>query len=228
MIDWASAKQRLREGALIASANSAGDPQRLAAIRRERAARLAERKPTAITSTAVPVLVFRLNCEQYGVELTHVIQVLPFANCTPIPGARSSLLGVINLRGEIRSVVDLGQILRLPPSDDASPGDLILLRQGESSIGARVDRVECVRQIVPGELLTLNEELTELHGCFAAGMTSDKLIMLRATALFANLTLASQGAAPGGPLATAGHGHRQTSHSPGTAPATCASPMQAD
>ena len=132
------------------------------------------------------MLVFGLNPEQYGVELRGVMQVVPFAGCTPVPGAPPALLGVMNLRGEIRSVIDLRQILQLQPADDGLPGYLVILRHGDGAVGVRVDQVERVRQVALEELLHPNEELTQLNGRFVLGVTSDKLIVLSAEALFSH------------------------------------------
>jgi len=59
--------------------------------------------------------------------------VLPFAPCAPVPGAPPQFLGVINLRGELRAVVDLARLL-VPSADGNSDSEFVLmLRRGSSA-----------------------------------------------------------------------------------------------
>jgi chemotaxis signal transduction protein len=184
VIDWARVKQRLRDSELAANKALATAPEHLAFVCRQRAARLAARRPATAAAATTPILVFGLKPEQYGVALRDVLQVMPFANCTPVPGAPAALLGVLNLRGEIRSVIDLRQILQLPAIEDESGGYLIILRHEDGAVAARVDQVERVRRLAPDELLLPDQEMSHLNGRFAQGVTADKLIVLSTAAIF--------------------------------------------
>ncbi|HWA97685.1 MAG TPA: chemotaxis protein CheW [Pirellulales bacterium] len=160
--------------------------ERLAAVFRERAERLAARETTRAARVTTPMLVFELTPERYAVELANVMQVMPLANCTPIPGAPASLLGVINLRGDIRSVVDLRQILQLPNREPNVQGYLIVLRHADRVVGARVDQVHCVQGIELAELIEPSPELRRLHGAFVKGIDPDMRIVLDAAAIFSH------------------------------------------
>lgn len=52
-------------------------------------------------------LSFQIAGERYGVDILHVKEILQFDNITPVPMMPESIAGVINLRGNIVSVVDL-------------------------------------------------------------------------------------------------------------------------
>ncbi|MGB2131215.1 MAG: chemotaxis protein CheW, partial [Marinobacterium sp.] len=63
---------------------------------------------------------FRVDDELYGIDVMQVKEVLRFSEITPVPGADTSILGIINLRGNVVTVIDTRQMFGLPmvPYDD--------------------------------------------------------------------------------------------------------------
>lgn len=91
---------------------------------------------------------FELNGQHYGVPILEVQEVLASCEIEPLPGTPPEVLGVINLRGAIVSVVDLRTKLGLSPRpDDAHTRVIVMTHQGEA-IGLRVDRVTQVRALI--------------------------------------------------------------------------------
>src|SRR5579864_6064282 len=111
-IDWNVVRERLRSSELALDAALTPDSQRIEKVYRQRAARLAtvemNREPA---SPGLSALVFRLGQERYAIEMSELAEVLPLTRCVPVPGASREFLGVINLRGELRAVLDLGHVL---------------------------------------------------------------------------------------------------------------------
>ncbi len=74
----------------------------------ERARALARVPPAAPKASEVlEIATFALANEHYGVETRFVREVVRMADFTPLPGAPSFLVGVLNLRGEILALIDL-------------------------------------------------------------------------------------------------------------------------
>lgn len=86
---------------------------------------------------------FRLDGRLYGVPVDRVQEVLRSAAVTPVPLAPPAVRGLINLRGEIVTVVDLRQPLQLPQAEPASP-TLVVVRDGSSIMTLAVDAIEDV------------------------------------------------------------------------------------
>ncbi len=128
-IDWAEVRERLERSRAALEESLSVSPERLEAVYRERAAALAARQTRAAGPTGVRVLVFALGAERYALNFGDVTEVLPFAALTPVPGGPPELLGVMNVRGDIRSVVDLGRLLTTPERTDAAAGYVLLLRR---------------------------------------------------------------------------------------------------
>ena len=49
---------------------------------------------------------FKLENETYGVNVMQVQEVLRYSDIAPVPGAPSYVLGIINLRGSVVTVID--------------------------------------------------------------------------------------------------------------------------
>ena len=60
----------------------------------------------------IEVVGFTLSYEQYGVESLYVREVYPLKEYTPVPCTPAFVLGIINLRGEILSILDLRKFFR--------------------------------------------------------------------------------------------------------------------
>jgi purine-binding chemotaxis protein CheW len=183
-IDWASLRRQLPEmqSALERSA-TIGDSQ-LCEIRRARAERLAAGRPSARSATDVlSIFVFKLGEESYGVELRHVVRVFPQTNVTPVPGGATALLGIANLQGEVRSVLDLRRLLSLPDGGSEADGYVLLLRRAGGMVGLRVEQLSEVRHVARAEVTAADSNSDELVTRHARGMTLDKVILLDVEAL---------------------------------------------
>ena len=181
-IDWDDVRQRLEQSQRALEKSLNVDESRLKTVYAQRAAGLAARRNQAAASHLLPALVFSLGKEQYALELSYVLQVYPFAKYTPVPESPPQMLGVTNLRGEIRSVMDLGKMLELPASN-AAGGYVLLLRRDTSDVAVRVDQIETVRQIALQDLAVTAGEDVEPSARYVKGVTADHIIVLNTEAI---------------------------------------------
>jgi len=135
-------------------------PELLQQIFRERARTLAARRETAAAAEETwPGLVFSLRGERFCLPLSALVEVLPFAGHTPIPGAPPELLGVVNIRSEIRAVLDLAQLLKLPAATAADVrGYIVLVRRNGCEVGLRVDELERIENVAPSACTAIGDE----------------------------------------------------------------------
>ncbi len=101
-----------------------------AAVRRllQERARLYARPPDAESSgPSVRVLQFRVAGEQYAAEMTVLREVSPARGITPVPCTPAYVAGVLNVRGEIVTVLDLASALGGPLSGRAPDTGMVLL-----------------------------------------------------------------------------------------------------
>lgn len=64
---------------------------------------------------ALTVLAFDLGSERYAIEVSFVRAVRPLSKITPVPGVPDFYRGVMNLRGQIITLIDLRYFLRSAP-----------------------------------------------------------------------------------------------------------------
>ena len=106
------------------------------------------------------VLFFRASGEWFALGLEHVREVCPRAPITRVPRAPAQVVGVMNLRGRVVTVVDLARCLGLP-ADGGAALQLVLLELGdpELSVGLLAERID---QVVDVEALGGGGEAPDL------------------------------------------------------------------
>ena len=87
-------------------------------------------------------VVFTLAGVHYAVDIAHVSEVGRRSDITRVPGVANWVLGVINLHGEIVSVVDLARFLELNAATQRSVEVMIVMHAGDQKIGLMVDEIE--------------------------------------------------------------------------------------
>ncbi|MDQ2068449.1 chemotaxis protein CheW [Natronospira bacteriovora] len=115
---------------------------------RKKSARRAERKQEPREQWVS----FRLGRERYAIQATHVQEILKAGNITPVPGAEHFVLGVINLRGNIVTVIDTRLRFALDEPDQECIHQVIVLETEDQVLGLMVDDVDEVIDIRPSEI----------------------------------------------------------------------------
>lgn len=77
----------------------------------------------------------------FGVEVEHVQEVLRGQSMTPVPKAPEAVLGLINLRGQIVTALDLRSRLGLPAVSGEQPQMNVILRSRGEVVSLVVDRI---------------------------------------------------------------------------------------
>lgn len=101
---------------------------------------------------AVAVLGVLAGDEAYGFPLAAVREILVPPPLTEVPRAADHFLGVISVRGEIITVIDLPRMLRLEIEQLQPYGRVLLVDNGQELIGVAVDRVIQVYRLEPGQI----------------------------------------------------------------------------
>jgi len=84
---------------------------------------------------------FRLDAEKYGIDVMRVREVLRNTEIAPVPGAPDFVLGIINLRGNVVTVIDTRKRFGLPPRDIDESSRIVILEAGDEVVGMLVDSV---------------------------------------------------------------------------------------
>jgi purine-binding chemotaxis protein CheW len=83
----------------------------------------------------------------FGVDVLHVQEVLRYQPMTAVPQAPSVIEGLINLRGQIVTAIDMRRRLRLPPRTEDKPPMNIVVRTSDGAVSLMVDEIGDVLQL---------------------------------------------------------------------------------
>lgn len=107
---------------------------------------------------------FSLDGQSYGVDIARVREVLSEVQIEPVPGAPEAVLGVINLRGQIVTVLDLRAWLGRNAT--LSIARVMVLEHAGAILGLAVDAVTDVLRLVSEDIKpvprTGDEQKTQL------------------------------------------------------------------
>ena len=96
---------------------------------------------------------FRVDNELYGIDVMQVKEVLRYSQITPVPGADASILGIINLRGNVVTVIDTRQMFHMPQVEHDDDTRIIVVEFNEAEvIGLDVDSVDEVVNLPQNEV----------------------------------------------------------------------------
>lgn len=101
---------------------------------------------------AVAVLAVSAGDESYGFPLSSVREILVPPPLTEVPRAPAAVLGVITVRGQIVTLVDLPKMLKLEVEQTEPYGRVLLIDNGDELIGVAVDRVIQVYRLEPEQI----------------------------------------------------------------------------
>lgn len=124
------------------------------------------------------VIEFSLSNERYAIETSFVKEVLPVKDLMPIPFTPPFVLGVINIRGQIFSVLDLKKILNLPEKEEAKNDKVIIVSNNDMEFGIIADKIDGVSFVKYNSLQTSLAALTNTQNDYLMGVTKDRLIVL--------------------------------------------------
>lgn len=100
----------------------------------------------------IPVAAIALNGEYFGIDLQMVREFSDIKNITPIPCCPSHIVGNMNLRGEIVTLVDIRGILNLSPSHLSEKAKATIVSVDDCVVGITVDEVFDVTYVNPSEI----------------------------------------------------------------------------
>ena len=110
-----------------------------------------------IEEKTAQMLIVLLDGGYYGFYGRWIREIMPVATITYVPGMPDYLLGVINVRGEIESVIDLRTMLGLPFRPPEKQSRIAIAQARHIRSGILVDSVEDVLDIPEDRISRANE-----------------------------------------------------------------------
>jgi purine-binding chemotaxis protein CheW len=156
-----------------------GSPEEKRTILRSRAKRLSqeiERKGT--DEKYFEILEFLLAHETYAIETMFVREVYPMMELTPLPCTPVFVFGLINVRGQILTVMDMKKFFDLPGKGITNLNKVIVVRKDAMELGILADEIIGIRIIPVSDLQPPLSTMTGIHEEYLKGVTGERLIVL--------------------------------------------------
>lgn len=154
-------------------------PEEKMAILRSRAKELSrEREGTEAGADSFEVIEFLLTNETYAVETLFVREVYPMIELTPLPCTPAFVFGLINIRGQILTVIDMKGFFDLPERGVTNLNKVIVVRKDGMELGILADEIIGIRTIAAGEIRPPLSTMTGIHAEYLKGVTAERLIVL--------------------------------------------------
>lgn len=155
-------------------------PEMWESILRERARMLAQAPEEAGTEETIEVVTMLLAYENYAIETAYVREVYPLRDLTPLPCTPPFVAGIVNVRGQVMSVIDLKKLFELPTQGLTDLNKVVILSDGDMEFGILADAILGVQDIPLHSLQTKLPTLTGIREDYLKGITAERLVVLDA------------------------------------------------
>ena len=174
-------------------------------ILEERARELARPMEEEDRGEITSLLVLGVRAELYGIDITLVQETRPFTEMAPLPNVPPFWKGLVNVRGRLCPVLDLGRYLQVPDQVPDHAGDataapepgqemLVVIGGAAVTVALLVDSVGQITRIPTGSIKPSAAEALGGASRAILGVTPDLISVLYAAALLGDDGLAVQGA----------------------------------
>ncbi len=120
------------------------------------------------TDTGRQIATFRVGEMIFGIDVMMVQEVIRFQRMTVVPLAPPAVKGLINLRGQILTAIDLRELLGMEPRGEDERPMNVVFKSGQDEMSLLVDKIDDVLELDPRRLEptpeTLDEEYKNLVG----------------------------------------------------------------
>ena len=140
-----------------------------------------EKTNTVSDSTVILYSTFYVQGNIYGIKAIKVQEVINVGHITPVhQAAKPFIVGIINLRGRIVTIIDLAAKLGLGKTDVTRDTGIFILESGNEFIGILVDKISDVLQINNDLIAPAPGNIQGVSGKFFDGVyqAENKLIAL--------------------------------------------------
>lgn len=186
-IEWTEIHERLAAARTALEGGTSPSPDETRQILKARAQALAqEPAPREAAGEFLEILEFRLAYESYGIESSFVREVCPLGDFTPLPGTPPFVLGIINLRGEILSVIDIKKFFELPEKGLSDLNKVIIVHNRDMEFGILADAVIGVRSLRLAGIQPTLPTLTGIRAEYLKGVTKERLVVLEVEKILAD------------------------------------------
>ncbi|MCG7872981.1 MAG: chemotaxis protein CheW [Candidatus Thiodiazotropha lotti] len=122
----------------------------------------------------IQFVTFILMDEVYGINVMQVQEVLRVTEIAPVPGAPSYVLGIVNLRGNVVTVIDTRKRFGLPSVEVSDNSRIVVIESEKQVVGILVDAVAEVVELREDEIDAAPNVGTEESSRYIQGVATQE------------------------------------------------------
>ncbi len=154
-------------------------PEKKRTVLRSRAKRLArELEKRGPDIGYLEVLELLLSHETYAIETEFVREVCPMRELTPLPCTPAFVYGLVNIRGQVLTVIDMKKFFDLPEKGITNLNQVIVVKKDAMEFGILADEIIGIRHIPVDTVHPPPFTMTGVHAEYLRGVTGERLIVL--------------------------------------------------
>jgi purine-binding chemotaxis protein CheW len=188
-VNWKEIRRRLEKVRAVIEEGWVPGPEEEKTILKQRAQALAKEQIKEDREERMEIVEFLLARERYGIETSYVREVYPLNDLMPVPCTPPFVLGVINVRGQIISVIDIKKFFDLPDKGLGDLNKVIILKSEAMEFGILADEIVGIGKLLEEDLQSSLPTLTGIREEYLKGIAKDRTVVLAAERLLADRKL---------------------------------------
>jgi purine-binding chemotaxis protein CheW len=186
-IDWQEVHRRLESAQIALESGLSLTSEEKKRILKSRAKVLArEADKELLDQDYLEVVEFLLAYETYGIESAYVREIYPLTEITPLPGTPPFVRGIVNVRGQIISIIDLKKFFELPEKGLTNLNKIIIVRDDKMEFSILADAVLGIRKLPVREIEASLPTLTGIREQYLKGVTKERMVILDAVKILSD------------------------------------------
>ncbi|HXG57446.1 MAG TPA: chemotaxis protein CheW [Thermoanaerobaculia bacterium] len=190
--DWNEIRRRIEAAQEAVDRGWSPDRETARRIFQARAEALAREQEAPEPDDARDFVVFELGRETYAIESSFIREIDVLSDLTPLPCTPPFVLGIVNLRGEIVSVIDIRRFFDLPEKGLGDLNKMIVLESPRMRFGLLADAIAGVRRIALRDIQPSLPTLTGIRERYLKGVNSERIVFLDGDKLLSDATIVVQ------------------------------------
>ena len=154
------------------------------AILQARAESLAQSKESDLATLQLRrLVVFRLGQESFGIDIAHAREIQPLTDVTIIPCTPSWVVGAVNIRGTVTTVIDARRFFQMGPRAGLTTSKVMVINCCDMEFGIVADEVSDVIDVPTGSIQPPLATMAGVREEYISGVGPDMLVILDVEAI---------------------------------------------
>ena len=124
-------------------------------------------------SNSIQIVCFKIGSEEYGIDILQVQEILKIPKVTKLPKSSRHILGVIDLRGRVIPIIDLGKRFGIVADLSNSSRAIVVDIEGKQ-VGLAIDSVSHVIKVDSGDIEPPPPVVKGISGKYIVGIAKLK------------------------------------------------------